>query len=377
MSLKRASGLALTLCATLMAGCATLPSSGPTAGQVTRSARDKENSLGFRIVPIDATIVDQLNTQAGGPSGQGLATLAVPGRNDTIGPGDVLQIVVFEVGASLFGGAVTTPGADYDPSAKNVTFPEVVVDRDGKISIPYVGQLQVAGRTPAEVQQLVVQGLRGKSQNPQALVSVKTNIANRVFLQGDVAKPGPVELSLGDERVTDAIAIGGGTKFPSDDMIVRLFRGGRVGEERLSELTEGGPDDVQLVAGDRVEVLHRPRSFTVFGATTKVSQVAFEADTVSLAEAVARIGGPNDTQADARAVFLFRYTARGVGADRKPIIYRLDMMQAASYFLSTKFAMQDKDVIYVANAAANQPSKLISVLNQLFSPFVTARAIAR
>lgn len=375
MSLKRASGVALTIGATLMTGCATLPSSGPTARQVVHSAHDKDNTLGFRIVPISPTLVSQLNAQAHTNSGS-LSQLTIQGRNDTIGPGDILQITVFEVGASLFGGSVSTPGADYDPTAKNVTFPGVVVDRDGAISIPYVGQLQVAGKTPAEIQQLIVQGLHGKSQNPQVLVYVKANVANRIFLQGDVTKPGPVELSLGNERVTDAIAIGGGTKYPSDDMIVRLFRGGKVGEERLSELTEGGADDVQLVAGDRVEVLHRPRSFTVFGATVKVSQVPFESDTVSLAEAVARIGGPNDAQADARAVFLFRYTA-SVGGNRKPIIYQLDMMQPASYFLSTQFAMQDKDVIYVANAAANQPSKLIGVLNQLFSPFVTARAIAQ
>lgn len=374
MSFKRVPGVTLTLCA-LLTGCATLPSNGPTAGQVMRSEKSKTNTMGFRIVPINAPLVEQLNAQPHATS-VGLAAMAIQGRNDTIGPGDVLQIVVFEVGASLFGGAISTPNADFDPTAKNVTFPGVVVDREGEISLPYIGRLQVAGKTPAEVQDLVVGGLRGKSQNPQALVFVKTNVANRVFLQGDVSKPGPIELSLGDEHVTDAIAIGGGTKFPSDDMVVRLFRGGHVGEERLSELTEGGPDDVQLIAGDRVEVLHRPRSYTVFGATDKVSQVPFESDTVSLAEAVARIGGPNDSKADAKAVFLFRYAASDADGHLKPIIYRLDMMQPASYFLSTRFVMQDKDVIFVANAAANQPSKLIGVLNQLFSPFVTARVLA-
>jgi polysaccharide export outer membrane protein len=53
------------------------------------------------------------------------------------------------------------------------------------------------------------------------------------------------------------------------------------------------------------------------------------------------------------------------------------MLKPQSYFLSQRFAMRDKDVIYIANAAANQPSKLVGIVNQLFSPFVTARAIAR
>jgi polysaccharide export outer membrane protein len=39
--------------------------------------------------------------------------------------------------------------------------------------------------------------------------------------------------------------------------------------------------------------------------------------------------------------------------------------------------MHDKDVIYIANAAANQPSKFVNIINQLFSPFITARAITR
>jgi polysaccharide export outer membrane protein len=46
------------------------------------------------------------------------------------------------------------------------------------------------------------------------------------------------------------------------------------------------------------------------------------------------------------------------------------MMQASSYILAQKFAMKDKDVVYVGNALANQPSKLIQVLSQLFFPLV-------
>jgi polysaccharide export outer membrane protein len=34
-------------------------------------------------------------------------------------------------------------------------------------------------------------------------------------------------------------------------------------------------------------------------------------------------------------------------------------------------------VIYIANAAANRPAKMVNIINQLFSPFVTARALTR
>jgi polysaccharide export outer membrane protein len=53
------------------------------------------------------------------------------------------------------------------------------------------------------------------------------------------------------------------------------------------------------------------------------------------------------------------------------------MMQPANYFLAQRFAMRDKDVILISNAAINSVSKLVSIGNQLFSPFITARALSQ
>jgi polysaccharide export outer membrane protein len=361
----------------LTAGCQTLPASGPTGGQVRSGAR--RDPMGFQIVDITPQLVTQLAAETPPPS-PGMATLAQAARTDTVGPGDVLIISVFEVGASLFSSSIASAAsADVDPGARNATFPAVTVDRDGAITLPFIGRLGVAGRTPVDIQHLIERGLAGKSQNPQVLVAVRDNVANRVFIGGDIRKPGPILLTLGNERITDAIALGGGPAYTTDDMLVRLHRGGRVIDEQLADLAPGGPDDVLLIPGDRIDVLHRPRSFTVFGATTKVSQVSFENSAVSLAEAVARIGGPTDSQADPRAVFLFRYDAHQgpAGPVVTPVIYRLDMMKPASYFLAQRVAMRDKDVLYIGNAEALQPSKLVSIVNQLFSPLLTARAISR
>ncbi len=159
---------------------------------------------------------------------------------------------------------------------------------------------------------------------------------------------------------------------------MRFNRGGRTLEERLGRIRAGAADDLVLVPGDRIELIKRPRSFLVLGASTRVSQVSFETGDLSLAEAVARAGGPTDAVADPSAVFLFRYDPKAPnGPDAAPMIYRLNMMQPASYFLSQRFAIRDKDVIYIANAASNRPAKLVAIINQLFSPFVTARAVSR
>jgi polysaccharide export outer membrane protein len=236
----------------------------------------------------------------------------------------------------------------------------------------------VAGRTTADVQDMIVRGLKGKSQSPQAMVSVRSNLSRTVFVAGDVRKPGRFELSLQNERLLDAIALGGGAAYSSEDTLVRFNRGSRTVEERLGRIRAGAADDLVLVAGDRIELIKRPRSFIVLGATTRVSQVPFETGDLSLAEAVARAGGPQDERADPSAVFLFRYDPVQPGSTgAQPVIYKLDMMEPTNYFLAQKFAIRDKDVIYIANAAANRPAKMVNIINQLFSPFVTARVLTQ
>jgi len=373
----RARALAALSSLALLAGCASLPASGPTAGEIQRGTKD-QNELGFKIVDIDGPLVADIAARdaAADAALPTLSSLAHDGRNDVVGPGDILSIGIYEVGVSLFGSSGIGGGVA-DPSARAETFPEVVVDRAGTIKLPYVGRLAVAGRTTSEIQSMIERGLKGKSQSPQALVMIKSNIASTVYVAGDVHQPGRYNLSLQRERLLDAIALAGGASNSAEDTIVRFNRGDHWLEERLGRIRAGAADDLVLIPGDRVELIKRPRSFIALGATDKVSQIAFETGDLSLAEAVARAGGPTDSVADPSAVFLFRYDPAGPNGHEVPVIYRLNMLQPASFFLSQRFAVRDKDVIYIANAAANRPAKMVNIINQLFSPFVAARAVTR
>lgn len=359
----------------LLSGCAALPASGPTAAEINRGLKD-QNYLGFRILDVDGPVVEEVSARAAAADAlqPTLSSLAEQGRNDVVGPGDVLAIGIFEVGVSLFGASAS--GATVDPAAHAETFPSVVVDAQGAIRLPYIGRLEVAGHTTSEIQQMIEHGLRGKSQSPQALVAIKENISGSVYVAGDVRKSGRFVLSLQRERLLDAIALAGGASNSVEDTIVRFNRGARWVEERLGRIRSGAADDLVLIPGDRIELIRRPRTFVVLGATAKVSQIPFETGELSLAEAVARAGGPTDAQADASAVFLFRYAPSSGNKGEAPIIYRINMLQPASYFLAQRFSVRDKDVIYIANAASNRPAKLVNIINQLFSPFVTARAVA-
>jgi polysaccharide export outer membrane protein len=374
---SRARALCALLGLALLAGCATLPSSGPTAGEIRRGTQD-QNQLGFKIVDIDGPLVEQIAARdaAADAAQPTLSSLARPGRNDVVGPGDLLSVGIYEVGVSLFASSAYSGGV-VDPSARAQTFPEVIVARDGTITLPYVGRLNVAGHSTTEIEAMIVRGLKGKSQSPQALVAIKQNISSTVYVAGDVHQPGRYNLTLQSERLLDAIALAGGATNSAEDTVVRFNRGNQFIEERLGRIRAGAADDLMLIPGDRVELLKRPRSFISLGATGKVEQTDFATGEVSLAEAVARAGGPTDAVADPSAVFLFRYDPAMPGGAERPIIYRLNMLQPASYFLSQRFAVRDKDVIYIANAAANRPAKMVNIINQLFAPFVTARALTR
>ena len=381
--------LSLGLAALLVAGCSTLPASGPTTRQVLSRATDpttaSEGGIGITIVPITGSLLRAEGTGVLGEAsssyvGAGsLDGLPPPGSIDRIGAGDVLQVNIYEVGVTLFqNGSTELGGESFDPTAKAQSLRGVTVADSGGIVIPYVGTVPASGRTPEEVARTIQSRLKGLSQAPQVTVSVSRSAGNRVIVSGDVREPGVQPLTAARERLLDVIAEAGGPRGQRADSVVRLERGGQSAEIRLDTVSVGDVSDLILSPGDRVEVLERPRSFTVFGATARPGRFPFETSQLTLAEALGKAGGLSDTQADPAGVFLFRFVADPEAPNgERPVVYRLDLMQPASYLLAQRFPVDDKDVLYIANAAANQPAKLVGIINQLFSPLVTARAVTR
>lgn len=369
---------ALATLAILLSGCATLPSSGPTGRQVMSGAQDSEAALKFQVVELDGAAFQKLiQVQPAGRAVGQLAALAREGRVDRLAPGDVLQISIYEVGMTLFGGGTSSnaPGNVEVDGARAQAINAVTIASDGTIRLPYVGRLMVAGSTPYDVQRMIEQALHGKSQSPQAMVTVVNSPGNSVYMLGDVVRTGRIPLTAARERLLDAVATSGGSKVSNVDTVIRITRNGESAEMRLGDVRPGSSDDLTLLPGDRIELVVEPRSYSAFGATPRVSQVPFGQTTVSLAEALARIGGPSDIQADPKAVFLFRYDAAAIAAGEPPVIYRLNLMKPESYIIAQNFQMRDKDLIYIANSASNPVTKFVAILNQLFAPLLTARVL--
>jgi len=87
----------------------------------------------------------------------------------------------------------------------------VPVRSDGRISLPLVGEMQAAGRTPAQLEQDLAAALRGYISDPQVTVIVQEIKSRKFNILGQVAKPGSYSLTA-DTTVVDAIALAGGLK---------------------------------------------------------------------------------------------------------------------------------------------------------------------
>jgi polysaccharide export outer membrane protein len=98
---------------------------------------------------------------------------------------------------------------------------EVVVRPDGKISLPLLNDVQASGLTPEQLRAKVMEGANKFVENANATVVVKQINSRKVFITGQVTRPGPYPLGGGPTTVLQLIAIAGGLlEFADSENIV-------------------------------------------------------------------------------------------------------------------------------------------------------------
>ncbi|GKT10551.1 polysaccharide biosynthesis/export family protein [Desulforhabdus sp. TSK] len=88
---------------------------------------------------------------------------------------------------------------------------QLVVRPDGKISLQLIEEVMAAGRTPAELTEELKQKYTDELANPVLTVIVRSFTAQKVYVDGEVNKPGVVEL-VGPFTVLQSIAFSGGLR---------------------------------------------------------------------------------------------------------------------------------------------------------------------
>lgn len=366
--------LALTL---LSAGCASLPKDGPLGSDLVSEARD-EKAAPFALVPVSAGTLTTLSSLR--PAGFATVFGDGPAVEPRLAIGDGVSLTVYEAGSeTLFG----TPSASGGGGAgtRGATLPERVIALDGRIDVPYAGPIAAAGLTVSELQAAVEKALAGRATRPQVIVTTTRRVGSAVTVLGEAGAGARVPLTARGERLLDILTESGGLRGAVFETWVELNRGGKAVRLPLVRVLREPRENIRMRAGDTLLITRQPETFTVFGATGRSAQIEFGAERVSLAEAVAKAGGLQDSRADPRSVFLFRYEPKAV-ADRlgaggvvqaglAPVVYQIDFLRGSAYFLSQKFMLKNHDVLYVANAPASELEKFLQLLGFLSQPVLS------
>lgn len=139
---------------------------------------------------------------------------------------------------------------------------EVQTDAAGRISFPLAGVVEAAGKTPAEVEELLKKLLRGRFvRDPQVTVNLKETVSQVITVDGQVNGPGLYPV-VGRMTLMRAIATAKGTAENAklDDVVIfRTVNGQRMaGLYNLRAIRRGYYEDPEVFANDVVLVGDSP-----------------------------------------------------------------------------------------------------------------------
>jgi polysaccharide biosynthesis/export protein len=381
----------LLACASIgLAGCSTfLPTAGPNARQVVEAPQSQPET-GIRVVELTQALVRRsLAAQHRASMAETFGTAVAP--RSAIGAGDALEVSIWEAPPAALFGSSGLDARGVNSTSRVSVLPEQTVNSAGNINVPFAGAIPAAGRTIEEVEQEITRRLKPKANDPQVVVRMLRNASAVVTVVGEVNTSARIPLSPRGERLLDALAATGGFRQPVGKITIRITRqtlenGRRVAQVvslPLETIITDPAQNVVLQPGDVVTALYQPNSFTVLGATAKNEEINFEAQGITLAQALGRAGGLQDQRANATAVFLFRFEdpeivgesapAHTTADGKVPVIYRADLKDPATFFMAQDFAIRNKDILYVADAPAAELQKFVNLLSGIVTPVLTIR----
>jgi polysaccharide biosynthesis/export protein len=384
LGFRRGSILLLILSLLGAGGCSFFPVSGPRSFDIESGASE---TVPYHLVKLSPEAIDVLAAYE--PKGlAGAFTDKRPPANITFGIGDVVSVTIFEAAA---GGLFIPLEAGVRPG-NFVTIPDQIVDNNGNITVPFAGQIKAAGHTNVQVQNEIVDKIKNRAIEPQAVVALSQQRTSLISVIGSVNTPlrFAVPMTGAGDRVLDAITRAGGISVPGYAAWVMLERGGKRATVPFENLVMESKNNIYVLPGDRIYVYQEQQKFMAFGAVGLNSagqsqgQFNFDAWRLNLAEGVAKAGGLADVQADPGAVFLYRQEPREVaqllGADMTkfggplvPVIFWVSFRDPGGYFLATRMQMRNDDIIFLANAASVEGTKILNFVSLIAT---TATSVA-
>lgn len=305
--------LGLSLCGIVGAGCAAAP-------QVRTIAPEKVSG---------SPTVEHINSALASAALQTPATAS----DYRLGPEDVLQITLFNIPEGEQG---VTP-----------RYTEVRISQEGKIALPLLGDITVAGLTTSSLEQQLRVQYDQYLHKPQVGVQVKEYRSQQVSVMGAVSKPGVFQLT-GPRTLTDLLTMAGGISEKAGSQ-VHIYRQGADGRQTyvvdlMALANNPGLVNMPVEVGD---VLNVPLAgmFFVDGAVKKPGSFALSRP-YTLTQALAMAGGADDALANYSEISILR---RRNGLEVEKISVDLKDIQAAK---ASDPVIEAEDVVVVPVSTA-------------------------
>jgi protein involved in polysaccharide export with SLBB domain len=253
--------------------------------------------------------------------------LDIPVRPDyVVGPGDSLTI-------NLWGGVTETLNR--------------VIDREGRVMLPETGEVQVAGLTLESAQAVIEGALKPQFRNAHVAITVSRLRTVRIYVVGDVQRPGAYDISSLSSPLGALYAAGGPTAIGSLRVLQHLRDGKQIGEVDLYDFLLHGVQhlDDRLVDGDTLLVPAAGPQVAVSGAVKRpaIYELLHEK---TLAALLAEAGGAT------AAAALGHITIERIDANQKRQTVSLDTSSSdtpdAQRAAIATFEVKDGDRVWVA-----------------------------
>ncbi len=305
---------------------------------------------GVEIIPITAALIAEMERTEFENVPDELPVVDSDEKYEyRIGPRDILTITVWDHPE------LTIPAGQFraaDTEGHRVA-------ADGTIYYPYAGTVTVAGKTQAEVREILTEKLSRKIANPQLDVKVVSFRSQKAYVVGEVATPGFQPITDVPLTVMDAVTQAGGVTAEGDMTQVTLSRDGVVHAINLLDIFQRGDvsRNILLKDGDILNVANRNRrKVFVLGEVTSPSSLFIPKGRMSLSEAISDAGGINPETSNPARIYVIRGTAE------RPEIFQLNAKSPAALVLGDHFRLQPRDVVYVATAGVARWNRLIQNL---------------